>query len=111
MYDDDDENVRPAEPTPKPQRSRADEIIEAVSGVVQEQRAVCEKCGSARLRKVRPLGTGSITVRCLDCKSSIAVASVSGAKIAPPIPQGVGGGYYRAEPLPAPSGPRPKFKE
>ena len=79
-------------------RSRADEIVDAVKqSEVDDRYRGCPKCGSAKIRKIRPLGGGVFRIKCRDCKKEFPVGGVPVQCIEKPKQLPHGAYYTNAE--------------
>lgn len=90
-------------------RSRADDVIDAIAGtpVTHPDTARCGKCGSERLRTLRPFGAGVVERKCLACGLIVPWASVGPGKQASSVPpRGVPGPFLGdVAPIPDPFSP------
>jgi hypothetical protein len=93
-------------------RSRADDVIDAIAGapVVHPDTACCGKCGSPRLRMIRPFGAGVVERKCLACGLTVPWASVGLGRPASSLPAGGVPGPFAGEVAPAPDPFAPTYR-
>ena len=93
-------------------RSRADDVIDAIAGtpVAPPDTAQCGKCGSIRLRMIRPFGVGVVERKCLACGLTVPWASVGLGKQASALPPGGVPGPFTGDVAPVPDPFAPTYR-